>query len=226
MEDEILKLLAFPTERHERYLLHAARIGLDEGVFIALEGSLLQRTATPYSEIRLIGVGHLERQILEKLIGTYARPVMTLVTPKGIYSVLYEDGLSVEWDLRPAFYREEMKLIQIIAGEGSYPMTETLSPCTQIHSLLFPTRNDAYRVLYLLERAIAKNLAGDEGVAGEFLAEAVNAFESMGLTPLSHRSFLPTVDTLFKAVAPLARADQAFLEILQSRLDLIAEKGK
>jgi hypothetical protein len=226
MEDEILKLFSFPTERHERYILQAARIGLDEGVFIALEGSMLQRTATSYSEIRLIGVGHLERQILEKLIGTYARPVMTLVTPKGIYGVLYEDGLSVEWDLRPAFYREEMRLIRIIAGEGSYPMTENPSPRAEIHSLLFPVRNDAYRVLYLLERAIAKNLAGDEGVAGEFLAEAMNGFESMGLTPLSHKGFLPTVDTLFKAVAPFARADQAFVEILQSRLELIAGKGK
>lgn len=221
MEDETLRLLTFPTERHERYVLQAARIGLDEGIFIAIQGALLQRTATPYSEIRLIGVGHLDRLILEKLMGTYARPVMTLVTPKGVYCVLYEDGLSVEWDLRPSFYREEMRLIEIIAGEGSYPMTETPPPRTELRSLLFPPRNDAFRILYLLQRAIDKRLAGDEGVAGEFLSEAVNGFENLGLTPLIPKGFLPTVTALFKAVAPVARADQSFLQIMEDRLKLI-----
>jgi hypothetical protein len=222
MENELGDPLVFPTERHERYVLQVARIGLDEGLFIAIEGLLRQRAATPYSEIRLIGVGRLDRCLLEKLIGTYARPVMTLVTPQGVYCAQYGDGLAVEWDLRPAFYREEMRLIQIIAGSGSYPMTETLLPRTELRSLLFPPRNDAYRVLFLLERAIDKRLAGDEGVAGEFLAEAVSTFERLGLTPLSPKGFYPTVNALFQSVAPLACADPAFLAVIQGRLDTLA----
>lgn len=219
----MFEVLSFPSLRHEKYLLQAVRLCLDEGIFLAVEGSILQRTATEFSDLNLIGVGDIDRRVLEKLVNVYGRPIMTWIAPTGFYHTVYEDALAVRWDLRPAFFRDEMLRILIVAGEGHYTLSETPMDKTKLRSLLFPTRNVSYQILCMTYQAIEKYLGGRAGVAREMLAEVLTSLKRLGWEKIPSYGIRHIAAELLEKLGNAAMADPAFLELFASRIRLIPE---
>ena len=119
--------MKFPTENHKEYIDYMISVCDKNALSLVLEGSLAHGRAKPFSDVDLILCGDINNDLLDEIIGKYNRIVMTNRTenPKGIFILNYENGISVDLDIRETVLQTELDNEIILCDYGFHILEET-----------------------------------------------------------------------------------------------------
>lgn len=157
------QVIQYPTKDFERYIKYITGYCEEKGFSLILKGSLANGTVRENSDIDLIVFGEITNALMDTMISGYDTPVMTNYTenPKGIYIIVYQNGICVDLDLRNSVTPEDLQdAIILVRNESNFVLGDTVSRKTEIYSKYLPDRPAWYKVLRLLHRALIKFLCG------------------------------------------------------------------
>ena len=173
----------YPTKEHEEYIEYMKQICNANRLSLILKGSLAHGTAKKYSDIDLLLTGDLTYRLtgslLEKIITGYDKLVMTNLTenPDGIYVLNYENGISVDLDIRRSLYTTDILKYELLCLNGIL-ITDELErrfiPCD-----CMPERPDWYKTIRLIHRCCVKYLCGKVDVAQGLTEEVRTAIDTL-----------------------------------------------
>jgi len=161
--------LKFPTDNHKEYIDYMISICNKNSLSLVLEGSLAHGIAKPFSDVDLILCGEINSHLLDEIIGDYNRIIMTNHTenPKGIFILNYENGISVDLDIRDTVLQSELDNEIILCDYGFRISNQKKRKI--IHSKFLPERAEWYKAVRLIHRCCIKYLCGKH-IAAEALA--------------------------------------------------------
>ncbi|SEW30959.1 hypothetical protein [[Clostridium] fimetarium] len=167
--------MKFPTENHKEYIDYMISVCDKNALSLVLEGSLAHGRAKPFSDVDLILCGDINNDLLDEIIGKYNRIVMTNRTenPKGIFILNYENGISVDLDIRETVLQTELDNEIILCDYGFHILEETKRKTIQ--SKFLPERPEWYKAVRLIHRCCIKYLCGKQIAAQELAIEVDDA---------------------------------------------------
>jgi len=167
--------MRFPTDSHKEYLDYMISICNKYSLSLVLEGSLAHGLAKPFSDVDLILCGDIKSDVLDEIIGDYNHIVMTNYTenPKGIFILNYENGISVDLDIRDTVLQSELDNEVILCNYGFHISEEKKQK--MIQSKFLPEREEWYKSIRLIHRCCIKYLCGKQTAAEALAVEVDNA---------------------------------------------------
>ena len=168
-----LKNLKNPTNNHQEYIEYMISICNKNFLSLILEGSLAHNVAKSFSDIDLILCGNINSELFDSIVEKYNHIVMTNLTenPKGILILNYENGISVDLDIRETVLQSELDNEMILCDYG-FDISNTKERKV-IQSKWLPVRPDWYKTIRLIHRCCIKYLCGKQNAA-EALAMEVD----------------------------------------------------
>lgn len=160
--------IIYPTPKHRQYIAYMEEACSAQQFSLVLEGSLAHGKAGRFSDIDLILAGNITAEQLEKILTGYGPLTMTNYTenPKGILILNYENGISVDLDLRKTVLKEEVEENMVLCDFG-FEFKEKIERL-EVKTKLIPERPLWYKTLRLIHRCCLKYLA-DKTEAGKGL---------------------------------------------------------
>jgi predicted nucleotidyltransferase len=165
--------IKFPTIHHKNYIEYIKNFCNVHQISLLLYGSLMEGTATKFSDIDLVIYGNLNEDLLDKLILGYSRIVMTNYTekPKGIFILNYCNFICVDLDIRDTVLISELKNFMILCDFGWKIETEKIRK--SITSNLLPPRPEWYKTLRLIHRCALKYLCKKNKIVSDLLTDII-----------------------------------------------------
>jgi hypothetical protein len=167
--------LLYPTENHQEYISYITDLCNIKKLSLLLKGSLSTGTAKEFSDIDLVVCGNLTGDNLDDIITGYNKIVMTnyTVNPKGICILNYENGISVDLDIRQTVTSHELDSSMILSDFG-FSVSETAIR-KETKSKYLPDRPQWYQTLRLIHRCCVKYLCGKSEAADGLKQEVLDA---------------------------------------------------
>jgi len=168
--------IQYPTKDYERYIEYISGYCEENELSVVLKGSLADGTAKENSDIDLIVLGQITKTLMDMMISGYDTPVMTNYTenPKGIFIIVYRNGICVDIDLRNSITPEELRKGTVLVRKDiSFVLSDTVNRKEEIDSTYLPDRPEWYKVLRLIHRALIKYLCGKIHSASQLLGEVL-----------------------------------------------------
>lgn len=164
----------FPTKEHEEYVEYMRNICERNHLSLILKGSLAHGTAKIFSDIDFVICGNVSADLLDQIISGYDKIVMTNQTenPKGIYILNYENGISVDLDIRQTILSSDISKNMVLCDCG-FKITDIIER-SSISSEYIPERPEWYKTIRLVHRCCVKYLCGKMDIA-QGLTEEVSA---------------------------------------------------
>ncbi|MBZ9689356.1 nucleotidyltransferase domain-containing protein [Clostridium estertheticum] len=158
---------------HKNYIECVYEFCKDNRFSMILKGSLAKGTATKYSDIDLIILGEINDTKINEIITLYGNPVMTNFTekPKGILILVYQDGISIDLDIRDTITQEDLVNSKVLLKYNTNFIITNNIIRKQIISNYIPNRPIWYKTLRLLHKGIIKYLSNKTDSAYDFLSE-------------------------------------------------------
>ena len=163
----------FPTIEHEKYIDYMKSICNQNQLSLILKGSLAHGTAKKFSDIDLLLCGKMSASLLDQMISGFDKIVMTNQTenPKGIYILNYENGISVDLDIRQSVLSSDISNNLVLCDYG-FEITDNIKRRV-ITSDYMPERPEWYKTIRLIHRCCVKYLCGKMDIA-QGLADEVS----------------------------------------------------
>ncbi|MTI48101.1 MAG: DNA polymerase III subunit beta [Firmicutes bacterium] len=166
--------IIYPSLNHKMYIEKVYGYCSKNNLAMLMKGSLANNTSTKYSDIDLIVVGEDLDEKIDELILIHGKPVMINFTenPKGIVILIYEDGLSIDLDVRKTISSKELnesKILLDVKEDFIVSNEEVLR--YDLNSNLDSNKPLWYRVLRLIHKGTAKYLSNKTESAYNFLLE-------------------------------------------------------
>lgn len=180
----------FPTAKHSQYIEYMTSFCNHHRLSLILEGSLAQGKAKPYSDIDLILFGNVDANLLDDIICGYDNIVMTNFTknPQGICILYYENGISVDLDIRDSILDREFHDNMVLCNYGFNISNKIIRKA--ITSKYICERPQWYQTIRLIHRCCIKYLC-EKTVAADGLADEVCA----AVKDLTHQE-IPESDSI------------------------------
>lgn len=176
--------ITFPTDDFKDYMEFIYSYCVERGFSLILKGSLANGTAKQNSDIDLIVLGAITNEDIDNIISQYNTPVMTNYTenPKGIFIIVYKNGICVDLDLRDRITTEDLKDAFVLDRNNSnFIVGNEVIRKTDVVSKFLPNRPEWYKTLRLIHRGTIKFLCDKKDVAWELLTEVKDSLNSIGV---------------------------------------------
>jgi len=167
------KNIDWPTERHNAFGEHILNVCMANEIGLLLKGSIANGTARPYSDIDVSIYGNVSRDIIEKILYGFEKPLMINASekPPGLLIVAYRKGLALDLGINGGESIDEngksISLVrQSIPGHRMPDSTEEYIKAIG--------RNDKYsKTCKLIHKGLLKYLNGKSDAAREFIKETI-----------------------------------------------------
>ncbi|MDR1260333.1 MAG: nucleotidyltransferase domain-containing protein [Oscillospiraceae bacterium] len=163
-----------PTEHHKNYIEYITNFCKTHQISLFLYGSLIEGTATRFSDIDLCLHGNITEELLDKLICGYDSIVMVNVTeqPPGVLILNYSNLLSVDLDIRITVFAEELESALILCDFG---WGIGLQKIRRTFTYNFPPEHQTLR---LIHRCAIKHLCKKQTAVDDLLSEIIATTKS------------------------------------------------
>ena len=199
-----MKQIKFPTENHKNYINYLCEYCKRQGFSLILKGSLATGTAKTHSDIDLILMGKITNADMDHIISQYDNIIMTNYTenPKGIFILIYENGLCIDLDLRDSIVQDDLEDAIILNREDSnFAVSKQLVRKQDIVSKYLPERPEWYKILRIVHRGLIKYLCENRESADVLLSEIKESLDSIGINNLEYAgSFKDDIYTIFSRI--------------------------
>lgn len=167
----MISSLNFPTKRHKNFVLFLYEYCCDNNIGLALKGSIAKGNAKPFSDIDFVIWGNVSDSNFDEIIGGFEIPLNTFLTenPKGIFMVVYEKGLCIDFDIRSTFSVNEVTSMFVVNKIELPISSEPTRKLLNTPFLKFSTQDT--QKLRLLYRSVIKFLNNKVVEALELLNE-------------------------------------------------------
>lgn len=153
-----------PTSNHMAFLNYASMFCEAYRVPLILKGSLSKGCATPFSDIDII-IGTKDERMIDSFVKDYKSVIMSNYTerPWGILSIVYNDAICVDVDVRQRITKEEMDSgIVIVSYALDKYIGDNVLRVTNLKLSSIPERDNTYKILRLFHRSLIKMLCDKE----------------------------------------------------------------
>ena len=129
--------IQFPTIDFKNYIEYIFKYCEEKGFSLILKGSLVKGTKNKHTDIDLIILGPITNDNMDDIISIYDMPVMTNFTenPKGIFILIYKNGICVDLELRETVLQEEIeKYIVLLRNNSNFLICDKIQTfCVVVH---------------------------------------------------------------------------------------------
>ena len=218
-----MEQIKFPTDNHKIYIKYLCEYCKKRGFSLILKGSLATGTAKVFSDIDLIIMGDVSNEDMDYIISRYNNIIMTNYTenPKGIFILIYENGLCVDLDLRDSIVQEDLEDAIILNKEDSnFIVAEQLIRKQNITSKYLPERPEWYKVLRIVHRGLIKYLCGNTQSAQILLSEVKESLCEIGIDNLEYADdFDKDMEIIFKQICKKYDVDEELKSLFLRHLN-------
>ena len=166
--------LKYPNTSFVEYIEFISKYCIKNNLTLILKESLAENTACEYSDIDLLIFGELNNKNITEIVHNYNIPLLINIStiPKGMLIITYENGFSIDLDVRKTIIEEDItQNNKIIINNGI-----SLSKSIIRYDLNIMDFNSVYsiellEILKLIIKGTNKYLSGKETCANEFLVE-------------------------------------------------------
>jgi hypothetical protein len=163
----------WPTERHKAFGEHILNVCMSHEIGLLLKGSIANGTARPYSDIDVSIYGNVSKDIIERILYGFEKPLMINASekPPGLLIVAYSKGLALDLGIKNGESIDEnsksiLPIRPSIQGQGALSSAEEYVKAIG--------RNDPYaKTCKLIHKGLLKYLNGKREAAGEFIKEII-----------------------------------------------------
>lgn len=122
--------------------------------------------------------------------------------PKGIFILVYKNGICVDLDFRDRITLEDLKdAVVLNKNHSNFIIGNEVKRKTDIVSKYLPFRPEWYKVLRLIHRGLIKFLCNKKDSAMELLAEIKKSLDFIGLRDVNYKgSFKEDMIEAFRCV--------------------------
>jgi hypothetical protein len=212
------KNIVWPSERHKKFGDHILDICRSNGIGVLLKGSIAKGIALHYSDIDVSLYGTVTKEIIEKILYGFEKPLMINASekPPGLLIVAYSRGLALDMGINNNEGRNE-KDGTIMLIPPSTPGKEL--PDSTKKYLRMIGRSDEYtKTAKLIHKGLLKYLNGKKDAAGEFINEIIE------FTSIDIGDPKDLVEAFQTIVTKLIRKDDAMSEEFRWLIKEAAEK--
>lgn len=191
----------YPSENHKNYMQCIYEFCKENKLSLILKGSLAKGTATKYSDMDLIILGNIKESKVDEIITLYGKPVMCNFTenPKGILILIYQDGISVDLDIRETISQEDLENSKVLLKyDDNFIINDEKVIRKEITSEYMSIKPTWYKILRLLHKGIIKYLSNKRDSAYEFLEEIKESLNSININNLNfNNNFEDDIQRIF-----------------------------
>jgi hypothetical protein len=166
--------LKYPNIKFREYIEFISEYCKNNNLTLILKGSLAINKACEYSDIDLVIFGKFTKNIIYEVIHNYNNPLLINLStnPKGMLIITYENGISIDLDIRETIIEEDIiQENKILINNGLNLSRNITRYYLNISDYCNNCSNELYEILKLIIKGTNKYLSNKEAVANEFLTE-------------------------------------------------------
>jgi hypothetical protein len=166
--------LNYPNINFKEYIGFISKYCKKYNLTLILKGSLAVNKACEYSDIDLVIFGKLNKSNIYEIIYNYNKPLLINLStnPKGMLIITYENGISIDLDIRETIIKEDIiQEDRILVRNGFNLSKHIIRHDLDISDYCDIYSNELFEILKLIIKGTNKYLSNKEAVANEFLIE-------------------------------------------------------
>ncbi len=172
--------ISFPTEDHRRFVSLIEEICRGLSIPALIKGSLSKGTAMKHSDVDLILVGVDDSKQFDRIAGSFEEVLLSEhFTTTSTYMIVYEHGLSVEFDLRRTITENDLAK-SIILNSAAIDISNKYRDRIDIDSAVCPKREARYSQLMIAQMCCAKLLCSKPALARDIFCDRMEQLHQSG----------------------------------------------